>query len=200
MPWYVAFEGPIAAGKTTIAELFAKASGAQLLLEDFAENEFLVAFYKDQNRWALPMQLSFLLSRHGQFGSCTEYSVPIVTDHTYEKDLIFAGLLLSGRELRLYETIHRTLKRPMREPSLIVYLDAPDEVLLNRIQQRNRQYETAITARYLGLVRAAYRRELLNRSNVRIVYEDTSSLDLKSQDDMAALYDRILKSIPTTAA
>lgn len=196
-PWYVAFEGPIAAGKTTIAKIFAEVSGAKLLLEDFAENEFLADFYKNPNRWALPMQLGFLLSRCDQFGSCAEYCAPIVSDHTYGKDLIFAGILLSGRELRLYRTIHRALKPPTREPSLIVYLDAPDEVLLSRIRQRNRPYETAITAHYLGLVREAYKRELLNQPNVRIIYEDTSDLDLKSHGYLAALHDRILKSIPT---
>ena len=139
VPWYIAFEGPIAAGKTTIAKLFAKVTGAHLLLEDFEENKFLADFYRDRNRWALPMQLQFLLSRHNQFdNSCYECNVPIVSDHTYEKDLIFARLLLGDRELRLYESIHRTLKNQVMDPSLIVYLDAPDEILLKRIRLRSR--------------------------------------------------------------
>lgn len=196
-PWYIAFEGPIAAGKTTLAKLFSEATGAQLLLEDFACNEFLADFYRDKNRWAFPMQLDFLISRHDQFSSCTEDSVSIVSDHTFEKDLIFAGLLLRGREFRLYQAIHRSLKHPTRKPNLIVYLDAPDEVLLRRIRQRNRSYETAITANYLGLLREAYSKELFTRLDIRIIHEDTCALDLKSDVDLAALHDRILKSIPT---
>lgn len=196
MPWYVAFEGPIAAGKTTLAKLFANVSGARQLLEEFVQNEFLEDFYKNRNRWTFPMQLSFLLSRHEQFCSCVKYDVPIVSDHTYEKDHIFARLLLSDRELRLYERIRRTLNRPTTEPDLIVYLDAPNEVLLKRIQLRNRPYEKAITVRYLEQVREAYQRELIDQSNLRIINQDTSNLDLDSNSDMIALYDRILNSIP----
>lgn len=197
-PWYVAFEGPIAAGKTTISKLFAKASGAHLLLENFEENNFLADFYKNRNRWALPMQLEFLLSRYKQLGnSLTDYNVPIVSDHTYKKDIIFARLLLSDRELRLYETIHRTLQHPMMEPTLIVYLDAPNEVLLERIRLRNRLYETAITGRYLEQVRETYQCEFLEQPNLKIVREDTHALDLSSDSEMSALYDRILASIQT---
>ena len=143
------------------------------------------------------MQLGFLLSRHNQFVECARHNVPIVSDHTYEKDLIFAGLLLSGRELRLYEVIRRALKRPLKEPDLIVYLDAPDDILLQRIRLRNRPYEKVITARYHVQIREAYRRELLDRSNLRIICEDTSTVNLGSLDDMSALCDRILKNVPT---
>jgi deoxyadenosine/deoxycytidine kinase len=191
MSWHVAFEGPIAAGKTTIANLFAEASGAQLLLENFTGNEFLADFYKDESRWALPMQISFLLSRYEQFCSCPEPNVPIVADHTYEKDHIFAGLLLSHREFRLYETIHLALKHPVEKPNLIVYLDAPDEILLERIKQRNRPYETAITSKYLSKVRSAYKHGLLDRSDVRIIQVNTSDLDLTSSSDVSSLHDRI---------
>lgn len=128
MTWYIAFEGSIAAGKTTIAKLFAGASGANLVVEEFAENEFLSDFYSDNERWALPMQLNFLASRYRQFTSFTKLKSPVVSDHTYEKDLIFARLLLRNRELKLYENIHQMLKRPAIKPNLIVYLDAADDI------------------------------------------------------------------------
>ncbi|MGK3995889.1 deoxynucleoside kinase [Sorangium sp. So ce1024] len=195
-PWLVAFEGPIAAGKTTLAELFAKASGAHILLEAFGANEFLADFYSDQKRWALPMQVGFLLARHQQFSSSVNVGAPVVADHSYEKDLIFSRLLLSGRELRLYESVRHALGPLMRTPSLFVYLDASDEILLKRIRLRNRPYEAAITATYLQRLRESYQRELLARQDIAIIHQDTSNIDIKSDNDIAALHDRILRSIP----
>ena len=190
--FYVAFEGPIAAGKTTLAKRFAAQLGAELLLEDYESNPFLADYYSERKRWALPMQLSFLAARHQQLMAVPIRRVrPLVADHTYTKDSIFAHALLEGRELTLYETLRKTLSGQATTPDLIVYLDAPNRTLLERIKLRARGYEATIDDHYLDSIRAAYESELSSWGRGGIVTVDTSTIDTNSSTALGAVFTRI---------
>lgn len=156
---YLAFEGPIAAGKTTLAKLFARRYSGHALLEDFEHNEFLEDYYADAERWALPMQLGFLAMRHRQLSDVPTDAAPVFADHTYLKDAAFARVLLSDRSLRLYEAVSYRLM-PVPAPNVVVFLDAPNDVLLRRIASRGRPYEAVIDGPYLDKIRDAYGKSL----------------------------------------
>jgi deoxyguanosine kinase len=191
-PEYVAFEGPIAAGKTTLATLFAEHIGAKLVLEDFDGNEFLSDFYGDRDRWSLAMQASFLAARREQLNRLPKpFARPVVADYSHWKDGIFAGLLLQGRELRLFNRLDGICENSASPPNVIVYLDADNDVLLERIRIRGRPYEASIDCAYLDSLRKAYERALPLWGESKVMRYDTSSLDLSSAAQMNRLYNQI---------
>lgn len=194
-PWHVAFEGPIAAGKTTLAKLLAAATGARELLEAFETNAFLPGFYADRQRWALAMQLDFLLSRRWQFATAKWTNTRVVADHTFAKDRLFARILLSGDELALYERICDAVAVPEAQPSLVVFLDAPDDVLLDRIRLRARPYERDISAEYLHRLRDAYERELLGTTTAAIIRVNTAEVALEDRNALQGLFDKIVDCV-----
>jgi deoxyguanosine kinase len=190
--FYIGFEGPIAAGKTTVARLLAKHMDAKLVLEDVDGNEFLPDFYAVPDRWSLSMQLWFLTARHQQLSAVTaERDGNVVADYTYAKDGIFARTLLKGRDLRLYNRIAAGL-RSLPQPDLLVYLDADDEVLVDRIARRGRPYEKSITPAYLDSVRSAYERYLESGAEPNVFRFNTGNLDLTSDAQLTDLYSQIL--------
>ena len=136
---YIGFEGPIGAGKTTLAQLLALHLGATLVLEDVDGNAFLPDFYADRERWALGAQLAFLISRFEQLRTIPPARTrPVVSDYTQSKDPIFARTLLHDREVELYERLSMGLEPSVCRPDLTVYVDAKNDVLLDRIRRRNR--------------------------------------------------------------
>jgi deoxyguanosine kinase len=180
----VAFEGPIGVGKTTLATLLASHwAGCELILESFQTNSFLEDFYSDKGRWALPMQLEFLVSRAEQL------SIPVsgisVADYSIGKEKIFASILLSRRELSLYERVYTTVSARAREPDIYVYLDAPVDVLLRRIAARGRPMEAGIDRAYLTQIGQAYEAWFSSLDCVPLVRVDTSTLDYRA--DIATL-------------
>ena len=195
---YIGFEGPIGAGKTTLAQLFALHLGATLILEDVDGNAFLPDFYADKERWALGAQLVFLISRYEQLRTIPpSRSRPVVSDYTQAKDPIFARALLHDREVELYERVSIGLDASVCRPDLTVYLDARNDVLLDRIRQRNRPYEVSIDAEYLDALRDAYTRHHNSTGRLQVLSIDTSALNLRSESQLNSLYKKILAATST---
>ncbi len=190
---YIGFEGPIGAGKTTLAQLLALHLGATLVLEDVDGNAFLPDFYADRDRWALGTQLAFLISRYEQLRTIPPSRTrPVISDYTQAKDPIFARTLLHDREVELYERLTVGLDASVPRPDVTVYVDARNDILLDRIRRRNRPYEASIDAEYLDALRQAYARHHSSIGRLQVLSFDTSELNLRSESHLHGLYKKIL--------
>lgn len=157
---YIAIEGVIGVGKTTLARLLQTNFSAEVLLEVFEENPFLSDFYGDRARYAFQTQIFFLLSRYHQQNN----NVPkvlsegknLISDYTFAKDALFAGINLKGDELDMYYRVHEALGEKIPKPDLLVYLQASTETLMNRIALRDRSYERQMERSYIAELNAAY--------------------------------------------
>jgi deoxyguanosine kinase len=156
---YVAIEGVIGAGKTTLARLLAARFNGRTVLEEFDQNPFLSRFYEDPPRWAFQTQLSFLASRFQQQKALLArdlFQQLVVCDYTFDKDRIFAHLNLRGDELQLYETLHGLMEPVVPTPDLVVYLQSASARLLDNIRQRGRAYERDMDPQYIDALCEAY--------------------------------------------
>ena len=156
---YIAVEGVIGVGKTSLAKLLAERLQARLILEEPEENPFLEDFYKDPRRYAFQTQMFFLVNRYQELREKTQpdlFHEGIVSDYLFQKDRIFANLNLSDRELHLYDQVAPLLERDLVAPDLVVYLQAGADVLMERIRQRGRPYERLMEPRYIGTLVEAY--------------------------------------------
>ncbi len=156
---YIAIEGPIGVGKTTLARLLQPYFNAHLLLEIFEENPFLEKFYQDRERYAFQTQLFFLLSRYNQQREMVPEALArgnLISDYTFVKDRLFATLNLKGEELNLYEQIYRILSQKIVTPNLVCLLQASTDVLMERIALRDRPYERNMDRDYIHRLRLAY--------------------------------------------
>lgn len=156
---YIAIEGVIGVGKTSLARLLQATFSAGLLLEVFEENPFLSDFYGDRARYAFQTQLFFLLSRYHQQRRAVPEALtqgPLIADYTFAKDALFAGINLHGDELELYHRLHDALADKIPPPDLIVYLRAPTDLLMRRIAQRGRDYEKQMERAYIQDLNGAY--------------------------------------------
>jgi deoxyguanosine kinase len=156
---YIAIEGVIGVGKTTLARLLKPAFEAELLLEVFEENPFLADFYSDRQRYAFQTQIFFLLSRYHQQRAVAKILVPgknLIADYTFKKDALFAGINLENDELDTYHQVHDALAEKIPLPDLIIYLKAHTDVLMQRIAHRDRPYERDMAREYIDELNHAY--------------------------------------------
>ncbi|MBI5822867.1 MAG: deoxynucleoside kinase [Chloroflexi bacterium] len=157
---YIAIEGVIGVGKTTLARLLQPSFEAEVLLEIFEENPFLSDFYADRARYAFQTQIFFLLSRyHQQNNNVPKILVEnknLIADYTFAKDALFAGINLKGDELDMYHKVHEALGEKIPKPNLLVYLQATTDTLMNRIAFRDRPYERQMERGYIDELNHAY--------------------------------------------
>jgi 2-amino-4-hydroxy-6-hydroxymethyldihydropteridine diphosphokinase len=197
---YVAFEGNIGAGKTTLAMKIAEDFNAKTILERFADNPFLPKFYKDQNRYAFPLEMSFLADRYqqlsddlAQFDLFKEF---LVADYHIFKSLIFAKITLAEDEYRLYRNLFDIIYREMPKPDLYIYLYQNSERLLQNIKKRGRSYEQKIPTDYLDKINNGYLDYIKSQTELNILIIDVSNRDfVKNQADYLFVLNEIQKKI-----
>lgn len=194
-PDYIAVEGPIGVGKTSLARRLAESFGTELLLEEVDDNPFLPRFYRDPRQAALPTQLFFLLQRAQQINDLRQADLfrPVrVADFIIEKDHLFAELTLDSDELALYRQVYSHLTLDAPRPDLVIYLQAPVEVLLSRIARRGRQYEQRIEAAYLQRISEAYTKFFYDYDEAPLLIVNASDLNfVDSEEDYRQLLEQI---------
>src|SRR5512134_1752878 len=195
---YVVVEGPIGVGKTSLARRLAKSFGSELVLEQGDENPFLERFYRNPRAAAFQTQLYFLFQRARQMQELRQadlFERVRVSDYLLDKDRLFARLTLDDEELALYEQVFARLAIDAPVPDLIVYLQAPVDVLLERIARRGIQYEQAIERRYLERLVEAYSRFFLEFDAAPVLIVNAAEIDLVGSDgDYAGLLAEVARA------
>lgn len=198
IPHYIVIEGPIGVGKTSLAKRLAEDFSGELLLEGAEENPFLERFYRNPRHAALPTQLFFLFQRAQQIQELRQSDMfaPVrVADFILEKDRLFAQLTLDDDELRLYEQVYDNITVDAPQPDLVIYLQAPVDVLLNRVQKRGRNFERFIETNYLERLVEAYTRFFYHYSATPLLIVNAADIDLVNNDqDYQLLLDRLAKT------
>ena len=182
---YIAVEGPIGAGKTSLAKRLASRLGGVPLLEQPEANPFLARFYVDRARYALPAQLFFLFQRVDHLRLAAQpdlFARPTVADFLLEKDPLFAGLTLAGDELALYSRIYDALRPQAPRPDLVIYLHAAPATLLERVRRRAVEYEDPIGEPYLAALADAYQRFFYHYANAPLLVVNSEHLDFVARD------------------
>lgn len=200
---YIAIEGVIGVGKTTLARLLRPSFEAELLLEIFEENPFLSDFYNDRNRYAFQTQIFFLLSRYHQqrkgVREALHSNTWLISDYTFEKDRLFAEVNLEGDELEMYFKVHEALAEKITKPDLVVYLRADTDVLMHRIEQRDRPYERQMDVNYIDTLNQTYDTHFLNDPSQNVLTIITNELDyVRRTEDLDFIGQRISQALKLT--
>lgn len=197
---YIAIEGNIGAGKTTLTNKLAEDFNAKTVLERFADNPFLPKFYEDQNRYAFPLEMSFLADRYQQISDDLAqfdlFKDFIVADYHIFKSLIFAKVTLAEDEFRLYKTMFDIIYKEMPKPDLYIYLYQSTERLLVNIKERGRPYEQEIPAEYLEKINIGYLDYIKSQQNLNVLIIDITDRDFhNNQEDYIFILNEIQNKI-----
>ncbi len=194
---YIAIEGVIGAGKTSLANKLADKLGANLILEQFEENPFLEKFYGDRRRFAFQTQMFFLINRYKQQLQLNQqelFTKYIVSDYIFEKDRIFAYLNLSGEEIKLYESIFPLLERDIPKPDLVIFLQSATDRLMNNVKTRARKIENDLTRGYLSELSEAYNNFFFKYNDTPLLIVNTTDIDfVNREEDFDELYTQIFR-------
>ena len=201
---YIAIEGNIGAGKTTLAKRIADDFNAKTVLERFADNPFLPKFYEDQARYAFPLEMSFLADRYQQITDDLEqfdlFKDFIVADYHVFKSLIFSKITLAEEEFRLYSNLFEIMYRQIPKPDLYIYLYQNTERLLANIKKRGRDYEQHIEADYLEKINQGYLEYIKNQRDLNVLIIDASELDfVNQQSDYLSILNQISEKLSVSS-
>ncbi len=201
---YIAIEGVIGVGKTTLARLLQPTFDSEILLEIFEENPFLSDFYGDRERYAFQTQMFFLLSRyHQQRRSVPELLAKngkLLSDYTFAKDSLFARINLAGDELDMYGRVHEALAEKIRHPDLLVFLRAETKTLMERIEMRDRPYERDMESAYIAALGETYA-EFFSKpyNSTPVLTIDADNLDfVRNKEDLDFIKKKIEEALKET--
>ena len=200
--YYIAIEGPIGVGKTSLAELLSKELGARLVLEDFEDNPFLPDFYNDPERFGFQTQLFFLLQRYRQQQDLRQvdmFQKLLITDYMFVKDRLFASLNLEDKEMHLYDTVASLLERNIIRPDLVIYLQADTDVLMKNIAKRGRNMERNVTWEYIDALNQVYTEYFFRYQDTPLVIINTDNIDfVENKKDLKEVIDYIRQPVSGT--
>ena len=200
--YYIAIEGPIGVGKTSLAGLLSKELGARLVLEDFEDNPFLPDFYNDPERFGFQTQLFFLLQRYRQQQDLRQvdmFQKLLITDYMFVKDRLFASLNLDDKEMHLYDTVASLLERNIIRPDLVIYLQADTDVLMNNIAKRGRNMERNVTWEYIDALNQVYTEYFFRYQDTPLVIINTDNIDfVENEKDLKEVIDYIRQPVSGT--
>ena len=200
--YYIAIEGPIGVGKTSLAQLLSKELGARLVLEDFEDNPFLPDFYNDPERFGFQTQLFFLLQRYRQQQDLRQvdmFQKLLITDYMFVKDRLFASLNLGDKEMQLYDTVACLLERNIIRPDIVIYLQADTDVLMKNIDKRGRNMEKNVTWEYIDALNQVYTEYFFRYQDTPLVIINTNNIDfVENENDLKEVIDYIRQPVSGT--
>lgn len=192
---YIAIEGVIGVGKTTLVRNLSQKYSVPAVLEVVEENPFLPKFYENMERWSFQTQLFFLVSRFDQQSRVKKAAAQgqgVISDYTFYKDYLFASLTLKDDQFGLYSKIFNLLKGQVPKPDLIVYLYADTDVLMNRISLRDRPFERSMDKTYIEALGELYERYMTSDDGLPVLRIDTTKLDfVRNSEDLNRVFQRI---------
>jgi deoxyguanosine kinase len=196
---YLAIEGNIGAGKTSLAKMIAEKYKASLILEQFADNPFLLKFYKDPERYSFPLELSFLTTRYYQlnreFMNNDRPASFKVADYILAKSLVFAGVTLQQDYFTLYSQLYHIIDHGLQKPDLLIFLSLPVNQLMNNIRIRGREYEKNISAEYLQKIQDSYMNWLHLQQNMKILMIEGEKIDfINNREDFNNIEEIIMRT------
>lgn len=199
---YIAIEGPIGVGKTSLAKLLSKRLSAKLILEKFEENPFLSEFYNDPTRFAFQTQLFFLLQRYQQQQDIRQVDMfhnLLISDYMFIKDRLFASLNLDDKEMNLYDSIANMMERNVINPDLIIYLQADTATLMKNIDKRGRNFESNISYEYINELNEIYTEYFFRYNDTPLVIINTNNIDfVHNPDDLDQVIQYIKQPVSGT--